>query len=177
LIGVLSKRQSISMRPIRRPGLVPYTLQEQLVMGYDFLTWRGRIHDETQLEALAEFAQRNERIAPEFSVAIYALVQALGEHTVTVPVMVEIRPSMDEIAQSLKAKLLIGRIGLRTHGLMTKTETNDLTTLYATAPDQQAILRLYKRALAHGLRNTTLNIRSRRGNAVPSLLHQISLDT
>jgi len=176
LIGALSKRQSISMRPIRRPKSVPDALQEQLVIGYDFLTWRGRIQDEAQLAALVEFARRNEKTAPEFSVAIYMLVQALQENTISVPVAVEIRPSAEKIAPSLGSKLLLGRIGLRIHGLMTKNEYIELTTLYAAAPDQRAIQRLYNQALTHGLRNTTINIRSRRGNAIPSLLHQISID-
>ena len=142
-------------------------LRPQLVITATGVRWRGRLVSRTQRAALAAIAVEARWPDPEFRAAITAILTALEGEPVSGELTLPKRRLIDPPAW-LAQGLLIGRALLRYHGLMDADEGRTLLGLFATAPDQAAVQRLYEATLAKGMRGRALLIRTRRASAPPS---------
>ncbi len=78
------------------------------------------------------------------------------------------RPTQATLAAVLQPMLMVGNAVIAFEGMMTQSEGDKLLRLTGlTAPDQQAVLRLYFASLNSGLAGGTLKVRTRRGSAIP----------
>jgi hypothetical protein len=143
----------------------------QLVIQHDQIQWLGRVHHPDQLTALR--ALPGDRA---FRTAVQTLVTQLQEQTTSqrFGAPVAPRPQPEDLPDGLREALLLGRVQLRLHGFMTRTEAQTLRSQFSHAPDQAAIQRLYDQALAAGLQGNDLLIRTRRGSAQPSSLQPLT---
>ncbi|NMF82836.1 hypothetical protein [Nodosilinea sp. P-1105] len=153
------------------PEAASTLLTHQLVIQPDRVSWLGPVHHQEQLDALAQLPGD-----AAFKTAIADLHTQLSQQESTIPFDTPAprRPLPTELPENLQAKLLLGRTQIRYHGLITLTERRALRDLVSpSAPDQQAIQRLFEQSLS--LQGNQLQIRARRGSAQPSPLRDLSV--
>lgn len=181
LIAAIDRDRTVPMvpRPDRpRQRQLPADLSDQLTLAPENqptqATWTGRIHSAAQLQALRDLTGDD-----PFNNAINSIITTLQAQSVDVPFDLPVRsgaPGLPEtpanqLPDSLRDRLLIGRILLRYHGLMTIPEGQQLQQLFSSLPNQAAIVRLFNASLNSGLDGSQLKIRTRRGSATPSSLN------
>jgi hypothetical protein len=137
-------------------------LNSQLTIEPTRVEWRGRVHNTAQLQALQSLTGDE-----PFTTAIRALVGELNAKQVAIAFDLPVRPQPEDLPDTLRNQLLIGRARIRYHGLMTVDEGHALQKLCQLQPDRQAIQRLYDSSLNRGLRGRSLSIAARRGSAAP----------
>lgn len=184
LLTLIDTNYSIPMQPIvdrPRQRNLPELLRDQLTLQPDnqpnAVRWTGRLHTLTQLQAL-----RTLQGDPPFIGAIREIITELTTQTDTIAFDLPVRPQTPGLPETpgnqlpalLQTKLLIGRIILRYHGLMTVAEGGALQGLFNSEPNQNAIARLFNTSVNRGLQASQLKIRSRRGSATPSDLRNLT---
>jgi hypothetical protein len=85
-----------------------------------------------------------------------------------VPFVVAVRPTQAGLSGALAAKLLLGAVLMRYHGMMRADDPAALLPSYPGRPDQLALRRLHRASQGSGMRGRSLVIRARRGSATPS---------
>ncbi|GAA2629119.1 hypothetical protein SMC26_39705 [Actinomadura fulvescens] len=137
---------------------------------YTTLGWNGAMSS-ADVAALRRWAR-----FPEFAQAVEKLIVAVREAgtseppppSVTVPFVVAVRPTQAALSGALAAKLLLGAVLMRYHGMMRADDPAALLPSYPGRPDQLALRRLHSASQGSGMRGRSLVIRARRGSATPS---------
>jgi len=149
-----------------RPDGPPPLLAERLTIGPLLVGWQGYPATLDELVALGNLAGQGDA---SFQMAIAAIVVALGKPVrSTLGQLIPLRPRQADLPEAVAKGLLIGRSQVRYHGLMTPAESAALLGAVASAPDRDAVRRLYAASLHSGLDGRTLHIRARRASAPPS---------
>lgn len=184
LMRAIDLNPSVNMEAVpRRPRSsdIPDSLREQLSLQPErqptVLRWTGRIHNREQLQTL-----RNLDGDVFFTEAINTLINELIDRSDTLPFDLPVRPQTPGIPETaenqlpdlIRDRLLIGRVQIRYHGLITVAEGQALQTLFSSRPNQSAIKRLFNTSINRGLQGSQLQVRTRRGSATPSLLKALT---
>ena len=163
-------------RPRQRQ--LPPDLRDQLTLTPENqptqVTWSGRFRSAAQLQTL-----RNLDGDDAFNTTVASIIRTLQGQTINVAFDLPVRPGVpglpetpeNRLSDSLRNDLLIGRILLRYHGLMTINEGQQLQPILNSPPNQAAIVRLFNTSLNSGLLGSQLKIRTRRGSATPSSIN------
>ena len=165
LLGAIDTTKSVNLvpRPKRpRQNDLPELLNSQLSIEPTRVEWRGRVYNTAQWQALRSLTGDE-----PFTTAIQAIVGELNAKQVAIAFDLPIRPQPEDLPDTLRNQLLIGRARIRYHGLMTLDEGLALQKLCQLQLDKQAIQRLYDSTLNRGLRDRSLSIVARRGSAAP----------
>ncbi|GAB4515279.1 MAG: hypothetical protein OHK0046_18520 [Anaerolineae bacterium] len=78
------------------------------------------------------------------------------------------RPDNDALPEILREKLMLSRVLMRYHGLITPEEAAALRDLFTLAVDQRAVARVVTTSVNKGLRGRQIMLRTRRAGASPS---------
>ncbi len=167
---LLTQRRAVPLPALNRPAQVPQALQNKLSMTNEKMIWSGRIANEEEFESLNKLA--SDGFDDPFTEAIVNILNAFHKE-LEIFLYIPVRPTQDMLPDQIKEQLMISYGAVRYHGIMTPSEQNAFKSLFTRVVDLKAIVRLVSMSLGKGMQGKTLEIRTRRVNAVPSDLKQV----
>jgi hypothetical protein len=160
----------------QRPGL-PEPLEGLLTIESKRLTLSHRVVSQEQKTALEGLRGRGD---PPFREGIEALLSIFER----VEFIDQVRPEIDDLPAELVERLVLGRAAMRFPGVMSAhtaqvlrndQEAPGAPVFFQRLVDRDAVQRLYKATLAHGMGGRAIQIRARRGSASISAPAEITI--
>jgi hypothetical protein len=153
-----------------RRSALPHSLQDHLLVTPVAITWRGGKPTNEQAEELNRLIDEI-LFGDEFAAQLIDLLDRIvqdARELVSIPLDIAMRPEQDDLPESLTAQLLLGRLPLIIDNPLTSQMAIEVAGIFLHAPEKASIYRMATESLRRILHGRTLELRTRRGSAMPS---------